>query len=190
MYSDPDILTEPTSGPKRQGIVLAEVLEVMGKRSFVPLIGLPALVGLIPGANSLLITLVCSLLIAVAAIQLIMGYPFLHLPRRIAYRYSRGRIAHFLTDATVSYVNWLDEVPSQKLVWIQGGFISILPNVMLLLTALALPLLVWMGVPTFLACTAILIYCISLLTRDGRYTIFAAIVLSIASVPAVLQLAG
>jgi hypothetical protein len=190
MYSDPDILTETPSRTERQGIVLSEVLEVLGKRSFVPVIAIPSLVGMIPSAGSVLISAICGLIIGIAAFQLIMGCAFLHLPSSMAHRYSRSRFGHFIASAAVSVVDWLDEVANQKLVWIQGGFISLMPNVVLLIVALALPVLTWLGQPTLLICTSILIYCVSLLTRDGRYTVFSAITLSVASVPLVLQLAG
>lgn len=193
MYSDSDILTEAPKAadqPTRQIIILSEVLEVLGRRSFVPVLALPALLGLFPSVTSPILASICGLIIATVAFQMVMGLQFLSLPRFIAHRYSQSRFAHFITRGALELNEWLDETPARKIWWLLEGPFAVLPNVILLLAGLAIPALVIMGLPTFLVCTAILIYCISITLRDGRYVIFAGLVLSIASISPVLQLAG
>ena len=187
MYSDPDILSEKV--PQTDGgqfIVLSEVLEVLGRRSFVPFIAIPAIFGAFPGNTSVVVAAVCGVIIALVAFQMLAGYQFLQLPGVLRQRYSETKLAQSVTSGVIETNNWLDRVLTQKMMWLQTRAFAILPNIILLLVGLSLPFLVRTGQPIYLICISILIYCVSIMIRDGRFLILSALVLSAASVQIVL----
>lgn len=192
MSSNPDVITEqtvPSAPSETRSFVLYDVLEALGKRSFVPFIAVPALLGLTPFGTSITFAAILGLVFAWVGVQLLIGRTFPALPSRIAYKRFDNRLAQYFTAWLLEAKLWLDEATVPRLSWLTTSVFASLPYLMLIVTGVALPILVMMDQSIFLVCISALIYCVALVTRDGRYILASASVLSIASIGPVLQLA-
>ena len=193
MSSDPNTIANHShakaANPDTQ-IVAYEVLEALGKRTFVPFLAIPALLGLTPLGGSTIFMVLCGLLMAWVGLQLLLGREFPLFPSRLTYSRISGPLAQSFMTVLLNSNEWLDEVPNRRMGWVTSSAFAAIPNLCLFFVGLALPVLAVTGQPVFLLCIAVLIYSVSLLTRDGRYVPAAAIVLSIASVGPILQFAS
>ena len=171
-----------------QPLIVYEILEALGKRTFVPFIAIPSILGLTPLGSSVVFMLIAGLIFMWVAVQLLIGRSFPSLPTSLAYRRLHSRLAHYFTFQLLTSKEWLDEVQMPKMAWLTSSAVAGLAHIALFCVGLALPILTHLGQSMFLTCIASLIYCISILTRDGRYVLAAACVLSIASISPVLQL--
>lgn len=185
MSSNPNTLNEPAPHQmlvNEHTVLVYEMLEAMGKRSFVPVLALPALVGLTPLGDTLLFAVFAGLLFAIAGAQLLMGRSFVHLPRKIAFAPLQGNLAQHFIAHSLDAMKWLDETPKVHLTWLTFSPFAALSYSALICVGIALPILGLLGFSTFMFFAAILIYSVSLVTHDGRYTLAAAFVLSFASI--------
>lgn len=190
MSSDPNTVANHSRADVANSdtqIVFYEVLEALGKRAFVPFLAIPALLGLTPLGGSTVFMAITGALLAWAGVQLLLGRDFPHLPGGVTYSRISKPLAQSFMTLLLNLNEWLDEVPNRRMSWVTTSAFAALPNLCLVLVGLALPILALTGQPVFLLCIAVLIYSVSLLTRDGRYVPAAAIVLSIASVGPILQ---
>jgi hypothetical protein len=171
-----------------QPLVLFEIFEALGKRAFVPFIAIPSVLGLTPLGSSVMFMAIVGIVFVWVGVQLLIGRAFPYLPSRLAYRRLHSRLAHYFTFQLLTSKEWLDEVPHPKMAWLTSSAVAGLAHVALICVGISLPILTYLGQSMFLTCIAALIYCVSILTRDGRYVLAAASVLSIASISPLLQL--
>lgn len=179
----------PSTHSAEGAVTLFEIFELLGKRSFVPFIAVPALIGLTPLGQTMAFAALAGLVLITVGVQLLMGYAFPALPRKIAELRFSGRLAQYFTLQLFETKQWFDEVHIPRMSWLTTSVFAALPYLMLVVVGVALPILIAMGQPIMLICISALIYSVALLTRDGRYILASASVLSIASIGPVFQFA-
>lgn len=193
MSSNPNIISEqanPTPNTEGRALILFEILEAMERRSFVPFIAVPALIGLTPLGSTLVFAVLAGLLFVWVGGQLLIGHTFPVLPKKIAYTRFNSPIAHHFTMWLLEMKEWLEEIQVRRLSWLTTSVFATLPYFVLILVGLALPVLVATGQSTFLIYIAALIYCVALVNRDGRYILASASVISFASIGPLLAIAS
>ena len=173
-----------------QPLVLYEIFEALGKRAFVPFIAIPSALGLTPLGSSVIFMGIVGMIFVWVGVQLLIGRSFPYLPSRFAYLRLHSRLAHYFTFQLLASKEWLDEIPNPKMAWLTSSAVAGLAHITLICVGALLPIFTFLGQSMFLTCIAALIYCVSILTRDGRYVLAAASVLSIASVSPLLQLSS
>lgn len=190
MSSNPNFFVNRTLPARERTVFAYEILEAMGKQSFIPVIAIPAILGLTQLGSSVFFAVPAGILLMIAGYQLLIGHEYVQLPNRFAYTKLRSTLAQHLTSKLLEMCARFDEASKPQLSWLASGAFAMLPYICLICVGIVLPVMALLGQSSFLTYIAILIYCVSLPTRDGRYILASASVLSISSIAPILQLAS
>lgn len=151
----------------RPDVCIADVLDDFGKRSFGPFIMLPALLeitplGGIPGVPSFL-----AFIVALTAIQLLLGRDHVWMPDFIQHRSVSGKRLHKAVGKLRGVANFLDDHSEGRLEWMtRGPAIKIVALVVLILCC-TVPPLEFLPFASSIPMLAIAILGLALTVRDG-----------------------
>lgn len=167
----------------RDEVFIGDVLDDFGKRSFGPFIMLPALmemtpIGGIPGVPTFL-----ALIIALTAIQLLMGREHVWMPDFIQRRSVSGKKLHMAVGKMRGFADFLDRHSEGRLEALTEGFMPKLVAVVVLLLCCTVPPLELLPFASSIPMLANAILGLALTVRDGAlllasliFTLFASAV--------------
>ncbi|MEZ5681527.1 MAG: exopolysaccharide biosynthesis protein [Erythrobacter sp.] len=165
----------------RPAVCIADVLEDFGKRSFGPFIMLPALmeitpVGGVPGVPSFL-----AFIIALTALQLLVGRDHVWMPALIGRRSISGKTLHKAVARLRGIAGFLDRYSEGRLAVLTQGVATRVVALLLLLLCCTVPPLEFLPFASSIPMLAIAILGMALTVRDGAlvlaslvFTLFAS----------------
>lgn len=162
-------------------VCIADVLDDFGKRSFGPFIMLPALleltpVGGIPGVPSFL-----ALIIALTAVQLLMGRDHVWMPGFIQHRAVTGRKLHKAVGKLRGIANWLDAHSKRRMEFLTQGYWTKVAAVIVIVLCCTVPPLEFLPFASSLPMIAIAMLGMALTVRDGALTLAAIVFAALAT---------
>ena len=170
----------------RETITLGELVEAFGSASFVPALMVPALLVVSPLSGIPVFSSVCGLTIALIALQMVLSRRFLWLPGWIRRRRLKGEQLGSAVRRLTKLADWLDRHSRARLrvlVEMPGGLV---PRIAAALCGAAMPFLELVPFSSSILGTAVLLFSVSFLARDGLYVLAGLIVMAIATTVPVL----
>ena len=169
---------------EKEQVCISDVLDDFGKRSFGPFIMLPALieispVGGIPGIPTFL-----AAIIALVALQLLLGKDHVWLPRFIRHRAVSGKKLHKAVGKLRGVSHWLDNHSTGRFEsLVEGIWVKIAAGLIILLCC-TVPPLEFVPFASTLPMAAIAAFGLALTVRDGVFMAAALAVCGFAAVSA------
>ncbi len=171
---------------ERETVTLGELTEAFGPASFVPALMVPALLVVSPLSGIPVFSSICGLTIALIALQMVVRRRFLWLPGWIRRRQLGGSQLGSAVGRLTRLADWLDRHSRARLrvlVRMPGGLV---PRIGAVLCGLAMPFLELVPFSSSLLGTAVLLFSVSFLARDGLYVLAGLIVMGTAATVPVL----
>lgn len=154
---------------KADRLTVRDILGEIGNRSFAAILLVPALilvspVSAIPGTPT-----VSALIVILITLQWLFGRDHLWLPdfimeRSIASRQIARAVAWLRRPS-----RWVDRHSHQRLVFLTGGPLSVLPLVVVLAIAATWPMLELLPMVTSIGAFAVALFAFGMMTRDGLW---------------------
>ena len=162
-------------------VCIADVLDDFGKRSFGPFIMLPALmemspVGGIPGVPTFL-----ALVIALTAVQLLLGRDHVWMPAFIQHRAVSGRKLHKAVTKLRGVAAWLDQHSRRRLEALTDGVWSKIAAAVVIALCCTVPPLEFLPFASSLPMLANAMLGMAITVRDGALTLAAVLFAMIAA---------
>ena len=162
-------------------VCIGDVLDDFGERSFGPFIMLPALmeispIGGIPGVPSFL-----ALIIAITALQLLLGKDHIWMPDFIQRRAVKGKTLHKAVRKMRGIAHWMDQHSEGRLEALTEGVWLRVMAVVVLLLCLAVPPLEFLPFASSLPMLANAILGLAQTVRDGALMLASLIFAALAS---------
>jgi hypothetical protein len=185
-----DILQQLDATSQRERVTLGDVIEAFGRRSFVPVLMVPALAVLSPLSGIPLFSSVCGLTIALIAGQMLWpGQDCLWLPERLTRQNVKGARARKAVARLGRLARWLDAHSRARFRF----FVVHRPGRTLLETCcliagLAMPVFEIVPFTSSVLGLSVLLMATGLLTRDGLFAVLGIAVLVAAPLVPVLLL--
>lgn len=184
MNDDPDLTSMSglverirLAGNGGDRVSVADIVDGIGDDAFAPLLLVPALVlispvSAIPGFSS-----VVGLIMALIALQMALGVRRVWLPgvlrRRTIAKASLERAAGFLDRPA----RFIDRFTRRRLAPLTAWPLSIVPSLVCVAAALVIPLFELVPMSSTIVSTAIALFALAMVTRDGVLLIFGLAVL-------------
>lgn len=158
-------------------VSVADIIDGIGDDAFAPLLLVPALVlispiSAIPGLSS-----VVGLIMALIALQMVLGVRRVWLPdilrRRTIAKSALDRAANFLERPA----RFIDRLTRRRLAALTAWPLSIIPSLVCVAAALVIPLFELVPMSATIISTAIALFALAMVTRDGLLLIFGLAVL-------------
>ena len=173
----------------RVRVTLRDVVEAFGRRSFLPMLMVPALLVVSPLSGIPLFSTVCGLTIALIAGQMLWpGRDHLWLPERLMRRNVSGARARQAVARLGRLAHRLDGLARDRLRWlVTAGPGRRLLETCCLLAGLAMPVFELVPFTSSILGFAVLLMATALLTRDGLFAILGlGVLIGAPLVPALL----
>lgn len=168
----------------RDRVTLGHVVEAFGRRSFLPMLMVPALLVLSPLSGIPLFSSLCGLTIALISAQMIWpGRDCLWLPGKMTRRNVRGERAREAVRKLGRAARWLDGHARERFRLLVRPPGRSLVELACLLCGLAMPFLEVVPFSSSVLGGAVLLMATGLLTRDGLFALLGLAVM--AGLPAI-----
>lgn len=161
-------------------VTMGDTLEAFGRRSYLPVLIVPALVVMSPLSGVPLMSSICGAVIALISAQMILpGVGSLRIPGFIARRNISGRRARAATAKLSRLAHWLDSRAQTRLKWLIDPPGRTVLEVVCLLCGLAMPVLELVPFSSSILGGAVLLIATGLLARDGLFALAGLAVLPV-----------
>lgn len=158
-----------------------DVVEEFGQATFIPLLLVPALLVVSPLSGIPLFSSLCGLSIALIASQLLIGRKRIWLPDFLLRQEVKGDKAHGAIAKIRKFANFLDRHAHQRLSILVRPPLNKVAQVMTMLCGLAMPFLELLPFSSSILGTAVVLFSVGFLTRDGVYVLLAVAVIAVAA---------
>lgn len=165
----------------RDRISVRDVVEEFGQATFVPLLMVPALLVVSPLSGIPLFSSLCGLMIALIASQMLIGRERLWLPNFLLRQEIKGDRAHGAMGRIRKFASFLDRHGHQRLSFLVRPPLNKLVQTMTMLCGLAMPFLELLPFSSSILGTAVVLFSVGFLTRDGIYVLLAMILIGAAA---------
>lgn len=153
-------------------VSLGDVIEAFGRRSFLPVMMVPALLVVSPLSGIPLFSSACGLSIAFIAAQMVWGRHQLWLPRFLMDRRIEGQKARMATRHLRRLAGWLDRHARSRLGPFMRRPFRKWVQVMCLICGAAMPILEIVPFSSSILGAAVLFLSTALMARDGLFVVF------------------
>ena len=167
------IIDRVVAASHRDRVTVREIVEAIGRRSFLPLLLLPALVAATPLSGIPGLTAICGLLIATISAEMLLRFDHLRLPRPLMRRGVEGRRLREGLEKVRPVVTWLDRHTRNRLSGLFHRPMIYIPQALCLASGLLMPFLEVIPFSGSIVATGVCLLALSLLTRDGLFFVLA-----------------
>lgn len=175
-----DIVERMADTAQGERVTMGETLEAFGRRSYLPLLIVPALIVMSPLSGVPLMSSFCGALIAIISAQMVFpGVGSLRIPGFIARRNVSGRRAREAIATLSRVARWLDNRSQTRLKWLIDPPGRTALELVCLLCGLAMPVLELVPFSSSILGGAVLLIATGLLARDGLFALAGLAVLPI-----------
>lgn len=175
-----DIVERMADTAQGERVIMGETLEAFGRRSYLPLLIVPALIVMSPLSGVPLMSSFCGALIAIISAQMVFpGVGSLRIPGFIARRNVSGRRAREAIATLRRVARWLDNRSQTRLKWLIDPPGRTALELVCLLCGLAMPVLELVPFSSSILGGAVLLIATGLLARDGLFALAGLAVLPI-----------
>lgn len=154
-------------------VQVRNLVSAIGERSVLPLLLVPAMIAATPLSGIPGLTSLCGLTIALISAEMLMRADHVWLPDRIMRaRADAGRVRQAMQKVR-PWLNWLDGHTRNRLSFLFHRPVIFVPQVLCLLTGLAMPFLEIVPFSGSIASIGVTLLALSMLTRDGLFFLLA-----------------
>lgn len=177
-----DILARLADLGRAERVSVGDVVDTFGEASFLTALMVPALIVVSPLSGIFLLPTVMGLMLALIALQMIVGRRTLWLPGFILRRSIAGpRLARAAARLS-GPADWIDRRTRARLTYFLVWPISLIPQLGCLAAGLMMPFLELVPLSSSILGGAVTLFALSLLTRDGLFVIYGLASLALASI--------
>lgn len=176
-----DVVTRLEEIAAAERLTLRELLEAFGPASFVPALMVPALLVVSPLSGIPFFSSLCGMIIALIALQMVLAREHLWLPEILMRRRIRGARLRRAMSRIHRVAGWIDGNSRDRLRLLAIPPGVKLPQLLAMLCGLAMPFLELVPFSSSILGTAVLLFAVSFLSRDGLYVIAGACAMGIAA---------
>lgn len=164
-----------------ESVDLRTLLRAFGEASFIPALTVPAILVVSPLSGIPLFSSICGISIALISIQIVFRRRHLWLPGFVLdQRISGARLRRSLSRLH-RVADWVDRRTAERFGMFRRRPLSWLVPIACLVCGLAMPFLELVPFSSSILGTAVILFSISLLARDGLFVILGLMVMGIAS---------
>jgi hypothetical protein len=154
-------------------VKVADLLSALGDKSILSAMLLPALIAATPLSGIPGLSAVCGLLIALLSFELIFNFRRIYLPEKLQERsIDAGKLDSTLEKLSPA-IKWIDRHSQARLKFLFHRPMIWLPQLLCLVSGLAMPLLEFIPFSASVAATGATLLIISMLTEDGIFFLLA-----------------
>lgn len=162
-------------------VTLERLFQAFGSASFVPALMVPALLVVSPLSGIPFFSSICGLTIALIALQMVVHRTHLWLPRFLMHRRIKGRQLKNAMGRIRRIADWIDGHSKDRLRLLCRNPGVKIVQVLAMLSGACMPFLELVPFSSSILGTAVLLFSVSFLARDGVYAIAGMAVMGIAS---------
>lgn len=173
-----DILDRVRKAGGESTISLGDIIEAMGRRSFGPLLLVPAMIVVTPLSGIPGLSSVIGLTIALVAAQMVLGRDHIWLPEWLKRRrMPRARFEQALA-LLQRPARFVDGVTRQRLSWLVRPPLSRIPQTICLLCGLVMPFLELVPMSATILGAAVGLFALAVVTGDGLIAAFGLAIIA------------
>jgi len=163
-----DIVDRLEASSQGARVSVGDAIEAFGRRSFLPVLMVPALLVLSPLSGIPLFSSLCGITIAIIALQMLWpGRNTLWLPSALLQQDIRGARARSALSRLYGIARWLDERAHERMCWLVLRPGSHIVEVACLVCGCTMPFLEVVPFSSSVLGAAVLLMGLGLLARDG-----------------------
>lgn len=170
-----DALTE------RDPLELEHILDAFGETAFLPVLIVLALIVVSPLSGIPLLPTAFGTMIALVALQMLLGKPRIWLPAMLRRRRISGARLHVALGGLRRLADWLDGTARDRLRLLVRPPLDALPKGACVIAGAAMPFLELVPFSSSILGIAVALFATALLTRDGLFALLAACVMGLAA---------
>jgi hypothetical protein len=154
-------------------ITVAEMIDMIGKRSFGPLILVPSLIGLSPIGAIPGVPLTCSIIIMFFTGQILVGAPHIWLPEMIQARSLPAKRVVPALEKFRPVTRFIDRLFMPRMIYLTTGPAFYVIAAFCFLVALVTPTLEIIPMAGIIPCAAVVAFALAITARDGLWALIA-----------------
>lgn len=166
---------EELEGDGDGAVTLGEVMRVIGRVSFAPLLIVPAIALVSPLSGIPFFSTIMGLVIFLVSIQMLLRRDHLWLPNWLLMLRARRTRVHTAFEKLHPFVSWLDRRTHTRLTALTHRPLVFIPQLICVLSGMCLPLLELVPFSSSMVGLAVTLLGIGLMARDGVFLIIAMI---------------
>lgn len=174
----------------RPTVRVGDILDAFGPSAFLPAMMVPALIVLSPLSGIPLLPTVFGTMIALTAIQALVGRQGLWLPAALRGRRLSGPRLHGALVRLVRVAGWLDDHARDRLRPLVRPPLDAVPKALCAVSGGAMPFLELVPFSSSILAAAVLFFTTALLVEDGLYVVGGAILVAGAAMVPLLVYGG
>jgi hypothetical protein len=152
-------------------LCVGDIVGRLGNASFGAILLVPAMVIASPASGIPVLPTICGFIIALVAIQMVLGRDHLWLPRWLMAR----RIDGDRFEATLSYmrkpVRWIDRVTRPRLCWLLRWPLVLPLQLLCVVCGLAMPFMEFVPLSSSFAAFAVCLIAVGFISDDGLFAL-------------------
>ncbi|MEM1267468.1 MAG: exopolysaccharide biosynthesis protein [Pseudomonadota bacterium] len=170
-HSVAEILARVREAADGNRVTVGHLLAAFGESAYGPLLLLPALIVVTPLSGIPLLPTVCGLIIALIALQLVLGRRHVWLPRVLLNRQIGRKSLLGALDRLEAPARWLDRRSRPRLSALVRPPLALAPALLCMLCGLAMPFLELLPLTSSLLGMAVSLMAVGFVMRDGLFTV-------------------
>lgn len=162
-----ELLDRVRDAAGKDAVAVRDIVEAVGRHSLLPLMIVPAALAATPLSGIPGLTALCGIAIALIAGQILLSYNTVRLPGFVLRRQLDGARLRRVLDRARPVTDWVDRHTGGRMTGLFHRPFVYLPEMLCLLTGLAMPALEVVPFSGSVAAGGVLLLALSLLTKDG-----------------------
>lgn len=165
----------------RDRVELSEIVRAFGETAFIPVLMVLGLVVLSPLSGIPLLPTIFGSMIALIALQLLVGRKRIWLPGVLMRRKVSGRALHRGLGRLKGFSDWLDRTARDRLTALVSPPLDAVVKLACILSGAAMPFLELVPFSSSILGAAVILFGTGLLTRDGLFALIGAGLIALAA---------
>ncbi|MFU8865281.1 MAG: exopolysaccharide biosynthesis protein [Rhodobacterales bacterium] len=166
-----------------------DIVSGLGQASFGAMLMVPAMLVTSPASGVPALPSACGMIIALIAVQMVLGRDHLWLPSWLMERRINARKFDSAIDFLQKPVGWIDRITRARLTWLLGQPMLVVLQSLCVLCGLAMPVMELVPLTSSVAGLAVCLLAVSFITCDGLFAL-AGVAVAIAGLGTFFALAG
>ncbi|WP_428511601.1 exopolysaccharide biosynthesis protein [Roseovarius sp.] len=162
-----DVISRIRSLADQPEVTIDEIVGAAGQAGILPLIFVPALIAATPLSGIPGVSMVCGLLIALFSAEMILGLKEFYLPEKLKKKTFDGAKLDHAMRQILPIMQWIERHTGQRLSFLFHRPMTWVPQLICLMTGLAMPFLEFIPFSGSVAATGVCLLVMAMLTRDG-----------------------
>lgn len=168
-----DVIARIRAAADQPEVTFGEIVDAAGEAGILPIIFVPALIAATPLSGIPGVSMICGLLIALFSAEMILGLEKFYLPGKLKRKTIDGEKLDRAMKQILPLMEWIERHTGQRLSFLFHRPMTWVPQLICLMTGLAMPFLEFIPFSGSIAATGVCLLVMAMLTKDGLVFLLA-----------------